>query len=83
MEKENQKLREDVTRLKELVKLQREVTHGTVFTETSMVQAARNLKKSADAKGSTKELVGLLQEVCCWASARCSIGRTRIKNRWT
>jgi len=59
--KENEKLKADVVRLKELVKLQGKVTGGTVFTEASMLTAARQLKKAADAKGDTGELVNLLK----------------------
>lgn len=60
LEKENAKLKEDVTELRELVKLQRQQTHGTKFTKTSVEAAARLLKQSANAKGSTQELSGLL-----------------------
>lgn len=60
LEKENAKLREDVGELRELVKLQRQQTHGTKFTKTSVEAAARLLKQNANAKGSTQELSGLL-----------------------
>jgi hypothetical protein len=60
LEKENAKLREDVAELRELVKLQRQVTNGTKFTKTSVEAAARYLKQNADAKGSTQELAKLL-----------------------
>lgn len=60
LEKENAKLKEDVANLRELLKLQRTVTNGTKFTKTSVQAAAQWLKKSAGAKGDTKELVGLL-----------------------
>lgn len=60
LEKENAKLREDVAELRELVKLQRQVTNGTKFTKTSVEAAARYLKQNADAKGSTQELMKLL-----------------------
>ena len=60
LEKENAKLWEDVAELRELVKLQRQVTGGTKFTKTSVEAAARLLKQSAGAKGSTQELSKLL-----------------------
>lgn len=60
LEKENAKLREDVAELRELVKLQRQVTNGTKFTKTSVEAAARYLKQNANAKGDTKELMKLL-----------------------
>ena len=60
LEKENAKLREDVAELRELLKLQRQVTNGTKFTKTSVEAAARYLKQNANAKGDTKELSKLL-----------------------
>ena len=60
LEKENGKLREDVTYLKELLKLQRSVTGGTKFTKNSVEGMAQNLKSYANAKGDTKELAKLL-----------------------
>lgn len=60
LEKENAKLREDVAELRELVKLQRQVTNGTKFTKTSVEAAAISLKQGANAKGSTQELAKLL-----------------------
>ena len=63
MEQENAKLREDVERLKELVKLQRTVTDGTKFTKTSVEAAAATLMEKAGAKGKKAELVPLLNDV--------------------
>ena len=63
LEKENAKLREDVTELRELVKLQRQVTNGTKFTKTSVEAAARYLKQNANSKGSTQELAKLLNSL--------------------
>lgn len=60
LEKENAKLKEDVADLRAMLKLQRQVTNGTKFTKTSVEAAAKMLKKNMDAKGSTKELSGLL-----------------------
>ena len=60
LEKENAKLREDVAELRELVKLQRQVTNGTKFTKTSVEAAAISLKQSANAKGDTKGFAKLL-----------------------
>ena len=63
LEKENAKLKEDVERLKELVQLQKQVTGGTKFTKTSLEAAARQMKKDTNAKGDTKELQKLLEDV--------------------
>ena len=60
LQKENTKLKEDVKYLKELLKLQRSVTGGTMFTKTSVESAAGLLMKSANAKGDKKELAKLL-----------------------
>jgi hypothetical protein len=63
LEKENAKLKEDVERLKELVQLQKQVTGGKKFTKTSLEAAARQMKKDTNAKGDTKELQKLLEDV--------------------
>ena len=62
LEKENAKLKEDNQYLKELVKLQRKVTHGTKFTKSSVQIVASRLMKYASAKGNRAELVNLLNE---------------------
>ncbi len=62
LEKENAKLKEDNQYLKELVKLQRKVTHGTKFTKSSVELVAGRLMKYANAKGNRAELVKLLNE---------------------
>lgn len=60
LEKENQKLKEDNQYLKALVKLQKEVTHGTKMTQTSVDKAAKMLMNDINAKGNRAELVELL-----------------------
>ena len=60
LKKENEKLKADVDKLKELLKLQRTITGGTKFTESSVEAAARVLKKNAGATGNTAELASLL-----------------------
>ena len=63
LEEQNKKLSADVDHLKEMVKLQGTLTHGTMFTPTSVEAAARVLKKSADADCNTKELAALLNDL--------------------
>ncbi len=63
IQKENEQLKEDVSRLREMLKLQRTVTNGTKFTRTSVDAAARLLKQNAGAKGETRELAGLLNDL--------------------
>lgn len=60
LSKENAELKHDVAYLKELLKLQNQVTGGTKFTKTSVEAAARQLMKYANAKGDKAELAGLL-----------------------
>lgn len=60
LEKENEKLKEDNQYLKALVKLQKEVTHGTKMTQTSVDKAAKMLMNDINAKGNRAELVELL-----------------------
>ena len=62
LESENAKLKEDNQYLKELVKLQRKVTHGTKFTKSSVQIVASRLMRYASAKGNRAELVNLLNE---------------------
>ena len=61
LQKENQKLREDISKLKDLLKLQRTVTNGTKFTKTSIEAAAAKLIKDTGAKGTKAELAKLLE----------------------
>lgn len=63
LQQENEKLKEDVSYLKELVKIQRQVTGGKKFTKSSVEAAAQYLKQNANAKGDTKELAGLLTDL--------------------
>ena len=62
LEQENAQLKEDVSRLEELLKLQHTVTGGTKFTKTSVEAAVRMLKKHANVKrmANTSELAQLL-----------------------
>lgn len=63
LEKENSKLKEDVTELKKLLKLQKSLTNGTMFTKSSVESMAKVLMENAGAKGAKSELAGLLNEV--------------------
>lgn len=62
LEKENGKLREDVSRLRELLRLQGKVTGGTVPKQSSVEAAAKWLNKYAGAKADVKELSGMLTD---------------------
>lgn len=68
LEMENQRLREDVKGLKDLVKLQGKLTGGKIMNPSSIEKAARVLKKNADAKGDTKELAQLLTDFYSYIS---------------
>ncbi len=63
LERDNAKLQEDVKDLKALLKLQRTVTGGTKFTQSSVEAAAKMLKGKAQAKGSTKALAAQLNDL--------------------
>lgn len=76
---ENAKLNEDITRLKELVKLQGKLTYGKMFSESYIENAARNLKKIADADGKTRELSDLLRKKNPWIRRYRSDVRLREK----
>lgn len=56
LKEQNQKLQEDVNRLKELVKLQGKVTHGKIMKPSSVEAAAKYLKKLFHTNGDTREL---------------------------
>lgn len=62
LERRNQKLEEDVKYLRELVKLQKEETHGLKFTRNSVETAAHDLKRKSGSKGDLNELVSKLNE---------------------
>lgn len=63
LEKENAKLKEDVSYLKELLKLQKTVTGGTKFTRRSVEAAAGQLMEYAGARGDKAELAKLLNDL--------------------
>ena len=63
LEKENAELKGDVSYLKELLRLQKTVTGGTKFTNTSVEAAAGQLMKYADARGDKTELAKLLSSL--------------------
>lgn len=63
LEKQNKKLREDVASLKELLRMQKSVTGGKLFKDSSMDSAAKYLMKNAGAKGDVKEFNTLLRDV--------------------
>ena len=56
------KLKSDVANLKELLKLQKTVTHGTVFTKTSVNAAASKLMKTFGMNQGKIELASALNE---------------------
>lgn len=62
LKQENAQLKEDNQNLKELVKLQRQITNGTKFTKTSVEAMATRLMKYANAKGDKTELANMLNE---------------------
>ena len=62
VQKENKKLSEDVTRLRELVRLQSKLTHGQKFTKTSVEAAASRLMKTFGMTRGKGELVSKLND---------------------
>lgn len=81
LEKQNEKLREDVASLKELLKLQKSVTGGKVLDRKSVDTAARFLIKNAGAKGNTAELSGLLNDVYTYMAGDAAISWEGIMER--
>lgn len=61
--KENIKLVEDIKDLKEFIKLQRQLTHGKMFSKSSLDIVAKRLMAYSNAKGNRAELVSLLNDV--------------------
>ena len=65
LERQNAKLKADVADLRELVRLQGKLTHGTEFTKSSIEAAMRSLTKTAmaklDAEG-RQQLSGMLKD---------------------
>lgn len=61
--KENASLSEEVENLKELAKLQKQLTHGKMFTKTSVESEANVLMKYVNAKGDKSELISLLNDL--------------------
>ncbi|MDO4608727.1 MAG: hypothetical protein Q4B40_06015 [Clostridia bacterium] len=63
LEKENSKLREDVENLKQMLQLQKQITHGEMFTKSSLDIVAKRLMGFASARGNRTELVALVNDL--------------------
>ncbi len=61
--KENEKFKTDIERLKERLKLERQITHGNYFNENQLDIVAGHLRKIAGSTYSKAKLVELLREV--------------------
>jgi hypothetical protein len=61
--KENEQLKEDVERLKERLKIERQVTHGNYFNENQLNAVAGHLRNIANSEYSKKDLITLLKGV--------------------
>ena len=61
--KENEQLKEDVERLKERLKLERQVTHGNYFNENQLDAVAGHLRNIVGSTIDKKELISLLKDV--------------------
>ncbi len=73
LEKQNEKLREDVASLKELLKLQKSVTGGKLLNQKSLDDAAGYLMRSSGAKGNKAELSGLLKDVYSYMAGDAAV----------
>ena len=61
--KENEQLKEDVERLKERLKIERQVTNGNYFNRNQLDAVAGHIRKIANSDYSKKDLVSLLDGV--------------------
>lgn len=81
LERRNQKLEEDVKYLRELVKLQKEETHGLKFTRNSIETAAHDLKRKSGSKGDLNELVSKLNEFYEYVASGDELTQESIFNK--
>ena len=63
LQKQNAKLEEDINRLKERLKLEKQVTHGNTFNENQLHAVAKHLRKSANSTYAEDALVEELRDV--------------------
>lgn len=63
LKKQNAKLEEDVNRLKERLKLEKQVTHGNTFNANQLHSVAKHLRKSANSTYAEDTLVEELRDV--------------------
>lgn len=61
--KENKKLSADVEDLKELLKLQKTVTHGKMLKNSDIIVAAKNIMAHSNAKGDVVEFAKIIKDV--------------------
>lgn len=79
LEKENEGLKEDVSRLKDLLKLQRQVTGGAKITDTAVDAMAKQLMRYAGATGDRTELAKLLGDFYSEVKSRTNVDLESIK----
>ena len=65
--KENEQFKADVERLKERLKIERQVTHGNYFNENQLNAVAGHLRNIANSNYSKPELVKQLKDVYSYA----------------
>lgn len=63
LNKENKTIREDVERLKERLKLERQLTHGNHFNENQLDAVAGHIRNLGDSNYSKPKLINKLREV--------------------
>ena len=61
--KENKKLKEDVSDLKELLKLQTQETHGKMMKKSSIDAVAKKIMRESNADGDVSEFASLIKDV--------------------
>ena len=61
--KENEKLKEDVERLKERLKIEKQVTHGNYFNKNQLDAVAGHIRNIANSNYSKKDLITLLDGI--------------------
>ena len=81
IEKENEKLRADASRLRELVRLQSKQTHGKKFTKTSVEAAASRLMKTFGMTRGKSELAQRLNSFYEYIASAEELSWEDIKNR--
>ena len=81
LQKQNDRLKDDISNLKELVRAQGKLSHGKLFKQSSVDAVAKKLMKDSNVTGDRTELVKLLNDLYSYIAQGDEITWDQVKER--